>query len=58
LVNAKTDWESIEETVAGTQKVLMIRSSGLPCQGLKFMYYTYGFLIVTVAQSEEVDLSK
>ena len=58
MVNAKTDWESIEETAAGTQKVLMIRSSGLPCQGFKSVDYTYGFLNVAVAQSEEVDLSK
>ena len=58
LVNAKTDWESIEQTAAGTQRVLMIRSSGLPCQGLKSVDYTYGFLSVAVAQSEKVDLSK
>ena len=58
MVNAKTDWESIEETAAGTQKVLMIRSFGLTCQGLKSVDYTYGFLDVTTAQSEKVDLSK
>jgi hypothetical protein len=58
LVNAKTDLESIEGTAAGTQRVLMIRSFGLLCQGFKFMDYTYGFLNVTTAQSEKVGLSK